>query len=377
MKRRDFAIGLASGGLAALAVAPRAGRAENAPLKMVAPPPTMGWIAGQPTGDIAVAERAWDWAQSPATTLGRSDALLIAQDGRLVFERYGSEHGPEVRHISWSMAKSVTHALTGIAVNEGMVDVDAPLKTVAHPDPKLSLRALLTLTDGLDWDEGSYKPTDSDAARMLYGAGRLDGAAFTAAKRQAHPPGARWNYSTGAFQLAAAELQARLFPNAVGPRARRAAMAAWIQSRLFGPLGMTSALAEFDAAGTFAGGSLVYATARDFARFGEFYRQDGVWAGRRMLPEGWVTFARTPTVEKAYGAGFWLEAPPGHIPPTMMNGQGPLDAFSCQGHGGQVVLIVPSKKLVVTRLALMADDDPAWARLGHWLAPIVNAFPNA
>ena len=165
MKRRDFAIGLASGGLAALAVAPRAGRAENAPLKMVAPP---------------------DWAQSPATTLGRSDALLIAQDGRLVFERYGPEHGPEVRHISWSMAKSVTHALTGIAVNEGMVDVDAPLKTVAHPDPKLSLRALLTLTDGLDWDEGSYKPTDSDAARMLYGAGRLDGAAFTAAKRQAH-----------------------------------------------------------------------------------------------------------------------------------------------------------------------------------------------
>ena len=120
-----------------------------------------------------------------------------------------------------------------------------------------------------------------------------------------------------------------------------------------------------------------YQTARDFARFGEFYRQDGVWAGRRMLPEGWVTFARTPTVEKAYGAGFWLEAPPGHIPPTMMNGQGPLDAFSCQGHGGQVVLIVPSKKLVVTRLALMADDDPAWARLGHWLAPIVNAFPNA
>ncbi len=376
MKRRDFAIGLGAGGLAALAAGARAGRAEAGPLSMVAPPPTMGWIAGQPRGDIGVAERAWAFAQSPASTLGRSDALLIAQDGRLVFERYGPEHGPEVRHISWSMAKSVTHALTGIAVNEGQVDIDAPLKTVAHPDPKLSLRALLTLTDGLDWDEGSYKPTDSDAARMLYGPGRLDGAAYTAARAQAHPPGTRWNYSTGAFQLAAAELQARLFPTLTAPHARRAAMAGWIRSRLFDPLGMTSALAEFDAAGTFAGGSLVYATARDFARFGEFYRQDGVWAGRRMLPEGWVTFARTPTVEKVYGAGFWLEASAGHAPPSLMGGHGPLDAFSCQGHNGQIVLIVPSKKLVLTRLALMPDDDAAWVRLGRWLTPIVNAFPD-
>ena len=373
MKRRDFAIGLGVGGLAALAAA---GRAEIGPLRMVAAPPTMGWIAGAPRGDIAVAERAWAWAQSPATTLGRSDALLIAQDGKLVFERYGEGHGPDVRHISWSMAKSITHALAGLAVNEGLVDIDAPLKTVAHPDPKLSLRALLTLTDGLDWDEGSYKPTDSDAARMLYGAGRLDGATYTALKRQAYPPGTRWNYSTGAFQLAAAELQSRLFPSAIDPTDRRAAMAGWMQSRLFGPLGMTSALAEFDAAGTFAGGSLVYATARDFARFGEFYRQDGVWAGRRMLPEGWVKFARTPTVEKIYGAGFWLEAPAGHKPPSMMGGHGPLDAYSCQGHAGQVVLIVPSKQLVVTRLALMDDADANWILLGRWLTPIVNAFPD-
>ena len=376
MKRRDFAIGLGTGGLAALVGAPPVGRAETPPLKMVPPPPTMGWVAGAPRGDLAMAERAWAWAQSSSTTLGRSDALLIAQDGKLVFERYGPEHGPDVRHISWSMAKSITHALVGIAVNEGQVDIDTPLKTVAHPDPKLTLRALLTLTDGLDWDEGSYKPTDSDAARMLYGDGRLDGAAYTARKRQAYPPGTRWNYSTGAFQLAAAELQSRLFPAAIDPRQRRAAMADWMQSRLFAPLGMTSALAEFDAAGTFAGGSLVYATARDFTRFGEFYRQDGVWNGRRMLPDGWVKFARTPTVQKVYGAGFWLEAPAGHNPPSMMGGQRPLDAFSCQGHAGQVVLIVPSKKLVVTRLALMPDDDPAWVRLGHWLAPIVNAFPD-
>ena len=376
MKRRDFAIGLGAGALAALGGG-EAGRAEVGALRMVFAPPTMGWITGEPRGDIGVAERAWASAQSPGAALGRSDALLIAQDGKLVFERYGPDHGADVRHISWSMAKSITHALTGIAVNEDQIDIDAPLKTVPHPDPKLNLRALLTLTDGLDWDEGSYKPTDSDAARMLYGPGRLDGAAYVAAKRQAHPPGTRWNYSTGAFQLAAAELQARLFPIPMTPAVRRATMADWMRNRLFGPLGMTSAQPEFDAAGTFAGGSLVYATARDFARFGEFYRQDGVWAGRRMLPEGWVKFARTPTVEKVYGAGFWLEAPAGHNPPSLMGGHGPLDAFSCQGHNGQVVLIVPSKKLVVARLALMPDDDEAWGRLGRWLTPIVNAFPDA
>jgi CubicO group peptidase (beta-lactamase class C family) len=153
-------------------------------------------------------------------------------------------------------------------------------------------------------------------------------------------------------------------------------MAAWIRRSLFDPLGMASALPEFDPAGTFGGGSFVYASARDFARFGELYRLDGVWRGRRILPRGWVKFARTPTVEATYGAGFWLEAPAGHTPPSLMSGAGPMDGFSAQGHNGQVILIVPSKSLVIVRLALMDDGDAGWKALGEWLTPVVNSLPD-
>ncbi len=361
MKRRDFAIGLGAAGLL-----PTAARALQE------------WPAGDLAGDRIAIEPAWAiGAAGAASPLGRTDALLIVQNGQLVFERYGPDHGPNVRHVSWSMAKSITQALVGIAVLDGKVDIDRPLKSVAHPDPGLTLRRLLTLTDGLAWDENDYSPVRSDATRMLYGPGRMNGAAWTAARPQAFPPGSHWNYSTGAFQLAAAELQANLFPEAHAPDQRRAAMADWIRQRLFQPLGMATALAEFDAGGGFYGGSLVYASARDYARFGELYRLNGIWGGERLLPEGWVRFARTATLNPTYGAGFWLEARPGGKPASLMAGAGPLDAFSAQGHAGQLILIVPSKAAVIVRLGLMADDDAAWKRLGQWITPVVAALPDA
>lgn len=365
MKRRDFAIGLS----AAVAASPLIARGAASRLD---------WPTAAPRGDIATVGAAWTRATSGALpALGRGDALVIIQNGKLVFERYGADHGPTTRHISWSMAKSITQAVVGAAVLEGKIDIEAPLKLVPHGDPKLNLRSLLNLTDGMTWDEADYDPAKSDATRMLYGEGRFDGAGYTAAKTQAFPPGTHWRYSTGAFQLAAAEVQARLFPSLHTADARRAAMAEWMDARLFGPLGMTTAVPEFDAAGVFVGGSWVYASARDYARFGELYRLDGVWKGRRLLPKGWVKFARTPTVEPTYGAGFWLEAPASAKPPSLMAGAGPLDAYSAQGHDGQIILIVPSKALVIVRLALMDDGDAAWKALGEWLTPVVKAFPDA
>ncbi len=365
MKRRDFAIGLSA--------APFFARAASAGMA----PARDTWPVGQGPGSFAAAARAWADAQGANKAIGRTDAFLIVRDGTLVFERHGLDHGPNTRHIGWSMTKSVTHALVGVAVAQGKVDIDRPLAVVARPDPKLTLRALITLTDGLKWDEGDYNPANSDATLMLFGPGRLDCAAYAAARPQAYPPGTRWNYSTGSFVLAAAELQARLFPDAHTPTARRAAMAKWMRASLFDPLGMTTALPEFDAAGTFGGGSFLYASARDFARFGELYRLDGAWRGRRILPKGWAKLARAPTVEPTYGAGFWLEAKAGAKPPSLMGGAGPLDAFSAQGHNGQVTLIVPSKAAVIVRLGLMDDGDAAWKALGAWLTPVVNALPDA
>ncbi len=358
MKRRDFTIGVS---FSALFAAQNVAGAE------------FGVSSFQ--GNLKVVDEAWTAANAgKVKDIGRSDAFLILQDGKITYERYGAEHGPNVRHVSWSMAKSITHALVGIGVADGVVNIDKPLSLVKRPNPGLTLRRLLNLTDGLNWHEGSYAPEDSDAARMLYGAGRLDGASYTAALNQEVPPGTRFNYSTGAFQLAAAELAAHLFPTLRTAEQKRAAMADWMRRRLFQPLGMTTALAEFDSAGTFVGGSLVYASARDFARFGELYRLDGVVDGRRILPEGWVKFARTPTVSPLYGAGFWLETGSLKPRPSLLRGRGPLDAFSAQGHQGQVVLIIPSRRAVIVRLGL-ADDGPAtWKSLGEWLADVAGAL---
>jgi len=359
MQRRQFAIGMGSAAL---------GASLGVPARADAPAPALAKAAAQ----------AWAAANGPlAPKLGRSDALLVQRDGQTVFEAYGKDHGPTVRHVSWSMAKSITHALVGCAVAQGQVDIDKPLTVAPNADRRLTLRALITLTDGLKWTDGSYSPVDSDATKMLYGVGRMDGAAYIAAKPQQVAPGTRWNYSTGAFQLAAAEIAAHLFPQASRPDDKRAAMAGWIKTSLFEPTGMTGAVAEFDPAGTFYGGSLVYATARDYARFGEFYRNDGVAAGRRILPEGWVKFARTPTRSPIYGAGFWLEARTTGADRSLMGGKGPMDAFAAEGHAGQVILIVPSKALTLVRLGLAADGPAQWADLGDWLTPIVNAFPDA
>jgi len=353
MQRRQFTIGMGSAVLGA----------------------SLGGLARADAPTAAA--QAWSAANGPlASKLGRSDALLVQRGGQTVFEAYGKDHGPTTRHVSWSMAKSITHALVGCAVAQGQVDIDKPLAVAPAADRRLTLRALITLTDGLNWTDGSYSPTDSDATKMLYGEGRMDGAAYVAAKAQQVAPGTRWNYSTGAFQLAAAELCARLFPQASRPDDKRAAMAGWMRTSLFEPTGMSGAIAEFDPAGTFYGGSLVYATARDYAHFGELYRNDGMAAGRRILPAGWAKFARTPTRSPLYGAGFWLEAKNHRPDRSLMDGKGPLDAFSAQGHAGQIILIVPSKALTLVRLGLSGDDDPTWAALGDWMTPIVNAYPD-
>ena len=341
----------------------------------------LGWVAGRAWAAPLPATReiaSLAWARAEAghlPRLGQTDALLIAQDGQVIFERYGATSGPDVRHISWSMAKSFTHALVGVAVRQGRVNIDQPLSLMERPHPGLTLRHLLNLTDGLDWREGTYAPVDSDATRMLFGPGRLNTAAYLAARRQNYPPGKVFNYSTGAFQMAAAELQARLFPGAQSPEARRRAMAAWMQEALFGPLGLRTALAEFDPHGVFYGGSLIYASPRDYLTFGELYRQDGVWRGARLLPAGWTEFARTPTASPVYGAGFWLESKITNRPtPSLFAGKGPLDAYSAQGHNGQVVIILPKARAVMVRLGLMGDAPENWRALGDWLTPIANSL---
>jgi CubicO group peptidase (beta-lactamase class C family) len=314
------------------------------------------------------------WTQAaPDPAQGRLDALLVQQDGQTLLEAYGPAHGPAVRHVAWSVAKSATHALLGAAVLRDGLDIDRPVAVIPG-DHRITLRHLLTLTDGLPWSEDRKPlPVASDASRLLFGKGRFDVAAFAASRPgQRRPPGARWNYSTGAYHLAAAELTGRLFPDLKTPGSRRRAMADWMRRRLFAPAGMDRALFEFDPAGTFYGGSLLWATARDLARLGEFYRADGAVDGVRLLPPGWSRFASTPTVEPTYGAGWWLEGRPGPGAPPALLGGTPADAFHARGLDGQVTMVVPSRRLVIVRLGYTPDSAPGWAAIGGCLRRIIT-----
>ena len=304
--------------------------------------------------------------------LGRTDALLVVQDGEPRYELYGPDHSPATRHVSWSVAKSATHALVGAAVLRDGLDIDRPVSL--PPGGAVTLRHLLTLTDGLPWNEARQPAAvASDASRLLFGAGRLDVAKFAASrpgKRKA--PGTTWNYSTGAYHLIARELTARLFPALSDPGQRRAAMADWMRRRLFAPAGMTSALFEFDPQGTFYAGSLMWATARDFAALGSLYLNDGVAKGQRLLPEGWVRFARAATVEPTYGAGWWLEGAHGPTAGPSLLGGSPADAFHARGLDGQLILVVPSRRLIVVRLGYTPDGVTGWPAIGGCLRRIIT-----
>mgnify|MGYP001158370218 FL=1 len=311
--------------------------------------------------------------------MGKTRAIVIIHEGRLVFEAYAENFGPDTKQVSWSMAKSITSALAGRAVMLGLIeDIDTPMPSpFAADDPRseITWRQWLTMTDGLDYLEiGSTGLMDNDVVQMMYGPGRFDVAQHIVDEFElAHDPGAVWNYSTAGFHLIARALQE------VTGAEDEAGFARTMDEMLFEPIGM-EAVPEFDAAGTFLGGSLVWASARDFAKFGYLYLRGGVWEGERLLPEGWVDFSRRdPASTKAnvYGAGWWLGADPDPVPEGQAATTPPFDAFSAQGHEGQTIWVVPSKDLVIVRLGIMPNGGNNWPALYEWNQSIARLFPDA
>jgi CubicO group peptidase (beta-lactamase class C family) len=347
------------------------------------PWPTVEWPRGALFDVPASVRRDIDRAvAAPDRDLGETRAVVVVYRGRLVYEAYARGYTPQQRHVSWSMAKSITQALVGAAVLQGLVDIDRPMGSPRWrpDDPRAAItwRQWLTMTDGQRYLEiGAPSPTKSDAARMLFGRTRKDIVGYAARLPLVHKPGEVWNYSTAASVLLADALTRAVAPGEADARKRRAAMSAFMRDNLFFPIGMASAQPEFDAQGTFIGGSLVYATARDFAKFGLLYLRDGVWNARRVLPAGWVDFARAKTPASnsdVYGAGWWISPRAGDgVPIRNFTPASPRDLFSAQGHEGQLIVLVPSKDLIIVRLGYTPG---AWDALGAWIDRIVLAFAD-
>jgi len=308
-------------------------------------------------------------------------AFVAQQHGEVVAERYGTQ--PEnifepVRKItadstltSWSMAKSITHAVVGLLVGDGLLDVEAPASVpewAGTPKAEITLLQLLEMRSGLRFVEDYVDDGVSQCLEMLFGESGPSHAAYAAALPLDHPPGSVYNYSSGTTNIIA-----RIIGDVVAggpggdPSERRARTEAFLQNRLFGPAGMASAIPKFDGAGDFVGSSYVYATARDFARFGELYRHDGrTTAGEQILPVGWTDHARgfsarDPENGCDYGRHWWMWP---QLPGSVV----------CHGHEGQYVIVDPGRELVMVHLGKTPSGSTA--RLRARLGSLVHAFPR-
>ncbi len=293
-----------------------------------------------------------------AQGIGETRAVLLLADGKVAAERYGEGYDSETRFISWSMAKTVTAVLTGMLVADGLLSVDAPAPVAlwqrsGDPRADITLRHLLQMRAGLRHTEAGDPPYDSAEVRMLFLDGRDDMAKWAEEQPLEAEPGERFEYSSNTTVILA-DIAARALTDSEDPDARRIAVTQYLQERLFGPLGMTSIVPEFDASGTLIGGSLMHATARDYAKFGEFMRAGGrAPGGEQLVPSRWIEAMTQPSPTAAfYGYQTWLNQPmpdlEGDHP--LFPDRAPASLFSLIGHMGQYVLVSPDQRLTLVRL---------------------------
>ncbi|RUW11648.1 serine hydrolase [Mesorhizobium sp. M1A.F.Ca.IN.020.03.1.1] len=315
-----------------------------------------------------------DALQNPAVTKIVDDAamvgtgmraVVVVKNGRIVAERYGEGFSAKTPLLGWSMTKTVNAAIVGTLVKDGKMALDnkglfSPWK--ADGRAAISLADMMAMSSGLEFNE-DYGDV-ADVTRMLYL--EPDMAGFAETKPLGGEVGKAFSYSSGT-----AVMLSRLWQEAIGDKARALS---WPRTALFEPLGMHSAVLETDERGTFVGSSYLYATAHDWARFGQFLLQGGVWNGAQILPAGFVDWMRQPApASKVYGNGqVWIEGPGDEETPGAGAAAGlAKDTYWMEGHDGQTVAIIPSEQLVVVRLGLTP------AKLGYRPQAMVAALVKA
>lgn len=311
-----------------------------------------------PLPDVAAADSSLPWPEGDGMTAGdprlvdlladpslvgpSMRAVVIVQYGRIVGETYGSGFNERTPLLGWSMTKTVTGALVGLMVGEGRLDLGArQLFPEWSGDDRrdIALTDLLAMQSGLRFNE-SYGDV-TDVTRMLYLERNMGG--YVASLPAETAPGLRFNYSSGETVLISRYWMSRFESPAEAHAFPRAA--------LFDVIGMGSAVLEADQTGTFVGGSYLYATGRDWARFGLLLAQQGRWAGRQVLDSSFIERINRPT--EASGGDYTFGQ-------AWQNGPGdkdsnydlPAETIWVLGHDGQSIAIVPSEGLVVVRLGL-------------------------
>lgn len=308
---------------------------------------------------LAAADALFDPGQ------GETRAVTILRGGRTVYTRYAPGYSDYNRFISWSMAKSVTAVLVGELVADGRLSLDAPVpfaewQKPGDPRAAITLRQLLHMSSGLKHEELGDPLYTSDTNRTLFVDGTEAMAARALAMPLEAPPGKVYEYSS-LTSLLLSELVARTLDAGSDPRARAAAYRAFAEERLFRPAGISSAVLEFDAAGTQVGGSIIYMSLPDWGRFGQVLLTGRGAGGEQVIDPAFLSFLRTPSAsDSGYGGHVWLNRPRsgGNARfPALFPGMGPASAFAAVGHLGQYVIASPEQDVVVVRLGKTQDDQ--------------------
>ena len=352
------------------------------PIKIWAPSSNVPW----PTGSLAASDATIQALLEQDVLAGPGmRGMVVIHRGRLIAQRYGAGFSAATPLLGWSMTKTVTAALIGMQLADGKLSLQqSGFWPQGDSRAQVTVAQLMAMSSGLRYNEG-YGDV-SDVTRMLYL--EPDMAAFTAAQALEATPGSKWNYSSGTTVLlsrmwqraAMGEAAASGAATTMGAPAASAEVLALPHNRLFSPLGMSSAVIEADARGNLVGSSYMYANTQDWARFGQFLLQDGVWQGKHILPDGFVEGMRqaAPASGGQYGQGqVWRwgpagDTPDGQNPDTRF--QLPADTYWMQGHDGQSIAIVPSQQLVVVRLGL--TPHRLLYQPQALLAAVVKALPQ-
>ena len=348
-------------------------KSDIAALRTPKTPPLLGEIA-DPTAiepaDPAL-KAALDHAfEEPARPpFRRTKAVVVVHEDKVIAERYAAGIGIDTPLLGFSMTKSVVNALIGILTQQGLVTPSMPppiseWRAANDPRHEIEVEHLMRMTTGLDLDEtnSGFDPS----SQMVYLHDDMAGFAVKAAL--VAPPGKRWAYSSPTT-----EILARIIRDAVGGPEQTLAFA-WRE--LFNPLGMRNVTLEFDGAGTLQGSSYMLASARDWARFGLLYLNDGVIGGRRVLHEDWVDFSAAATRDTDYGAGFWTNRSDHERARERVRMGIPHDAFFASGDLGQRIVIIPSQRLVIVRLGDSVDATGDMRGLGRLVKEVIAAVQN-
>ncbi len=322
----------------------------------------------------------------------KTDAFLIIKDGKLVYEEYGNGYGPDQPHMLWSFSKGLVNALLGVAEHKGLLHRNTlvhqyyPQFAKTRQGQSLTLQHLMHMSSGLDYyEEHPANIILSDSISINYTADAYTDMAENMSRRSfVAEPGTKFNYSSGECNLAMGVLKKVLGRQDVYDRFP------WMS--LFNILGMRSTTFEQDASGTFVGGSFGWSSARDIAKLGYLYLNDGVWDGERLFPRDWVKWSLTtaPALQNPqlvqsdqlrlnqedYGAYWWLNK---KLP---MNREKPFpaapeDTFLAMGYKGQTLAVIPSKKTIIVRLGNDGLDSETKLNRAHMLALYMETLKPA